>query len=89
MIETQKKRDVSNGTVMLMLVFLVVVTASSFVVYFNALDKAAPVVVSEQGPAKISLNVKDRVEPVNSNPVFTGANLGLTVVNPPPKGGMN
>lgn len=73
---------------MLMLVFLIVATAASFVVYFSALEDARPVMVDQLNDGDVSINVENP-STLSLEPALGGGNFGLTVVNPPSnEGGM-
>ena len=73
------KSDVSNRTVLFLLVLVIVASVLSLGVYMKALDKARPV-IEARANGVVSLEIVDK--PVAAKPVTAEAEVGVTIVKP-------
>lgn len=79
----KKKDDISNRTVLVMLVAVIVVAAISLVLYINAVNDAQPVVgASDQAELGITI-VEAPGSTEGPEPVHASAELGLRIEEPP------
>jgi hypothetical protein len=73
--------DISNRTVVVMLVVVILVSIVALGVYLNALDKAEPeIVIDAQG--QVSLNIDEPVEQAPAEPDAESAEAPIVTDNP-------